>query len=203
MSDLTKYAKGKRMVREDKIKKLETLNQVKANPTLEGEEETLESLKIGNKKYALGGGTEVIANPELAGTEDDLEGLQVGENKYKVGIKLYKHNIKMIHGTLGIMFCSIINRTPNTFDFNSLINYLSEKKFEFESKIYPVNGSSISYKLKRITIENVVGVITPNPTTLKFYYKSVVIAVDDNLAITSIDASNDNLYYTAVNNSSS
>lgn len=61
-------------------------DEVVANPTLEGNEETLEGLEIGKTKYKVGGegGSKVVANPELTGDEQALEGLEVEGTKYKV-----------------------------------------------------------------------------------------------------------------------
>ena len=67
-----------------------------ANPTLAGTEDSLSSIQIGTTKYAVGGGTEVVANPTLVGTETALSGLQVGDTKYSVGgDHLYVHHIYM------------------------------------------------------------------------------------------------------------
>lgn len=57
---------------------------VEANPTIEGSEPNLESLKVGSTKYQIPSGTNVVANPTLAGTESALTGLEVGSTKYKV-----------------------------------------------------------------------------------------------------------------------
>lgn len=57
---------------------------VEANPELEGTEDTLTGLQIGETKYKVPQPTTVEANPTLAGTEDSLSGIQIGNTKYKV-----------------------------------------------------------------------------------------------------------------------
>lgn len=57
---------------------------VVANPELEGGEDALTALQVGEEKYKINQPTTVEANPTLAGTENALEGIQVGDTKYKV-----------------------------------------------------------------------------------------------------------------------
>ena len=85
--DLTKYSKGKRMVREDKIKQIDELKaaQDQAAADIEELKEDVAAIPV------------VAANPTLEGTEPELEGLEVGGTKYAMpsgGTVLYKHVIE-------------------------------------------------------------------------------------------------------------
>lgn len=72
--DLTKFSKGKRMVREDKIKLINELKKVveQANTAIEELKDDVAAIPV------------VVANPTLEGTEAELEGLEVGGTKYSI-----------------------------------------------------------------------------------------------------------------------
>ncbi|MBQ9416778.1 MAG: hypothetical protein IJU20_08080 [Clostridia bacterium] len=69
----------------DLIAQIEALQTgVTANPTLSGNEAELTGLQVGDTKYKMPEGSEVVANPTLAGTETQLAGIQVDGTKYKM-----------------------------------------------------------------------------------------------------------------------
>ena len=115
--------------------------QVEANPTLAGTEAELTGLQVGDTKYKVPQGTQVVANPDPAGTTE-LTGLQIGDTKYKIntGKQLYQHNVSFIEDTSGyegIMF-PIINDSPTAFTKSTLANWLYNKGYN--NKIWGCSG---------------------------------------------------------------
>ena len=155
MADLTKYSKGKRMVREDLIKQIEQnkadiealkgqveeIPIVEANPVLGGEEEDLTSLQVGETKYKVPQPTEVVANPTLAGTEANLEGLQVGETKYKVGGgSLYLHTITIgVANTYTLTFSLCLQTNEELNSYSKLVPKMAEGKLLLANGVYNSN----------------------------------------------------------------
>lgn len=118
--DLTKYSKGKRMVREDKIKLIDELKKVidQANAAIEELKEDVAAIPV------------VAANPILEGTEPELEGLEIGSTKYAMpsgGGDLYLHTVKLIRQDEFYLF--LLTKDDVAYDnngwkdnMNSLIN---------------------------------------------------------------------------------
>ena len=64
-----------------------TQDPVEANPTLAGGESDLTSIQVGDVKYAIPHGTNVVANPDVSGeTPTELVTLEIGGVKYQLPI---------------------------------------------------------------------------------------------------------------------
>ena len=156
-------------------KELEKKSTVVANPTLVGDEPTLEGAEIDGVKYKVGGGgggTTVVANPTLSGNETALSGLQVGETKYKVpqggGDHLY-----MITFNCYEIYYSIITKIPSGLngkvvnDKNTLATILTPS--EQESLVKAVEGC-----IKNQTVDVVSG-------ELSTYYAGISFVESSNI----------------------
>jgi len=92
---------------------------VEANPTLDGTETVLSSIKIGGIKYKM---PSIEANPTLDGTETALESIGIGGVKYKIEgggssggeVHLYEHRVcakGSSGGIRGALFFTYIDNT--------------------------------------------------------------------------------------------
>ena len=126
--DLTKYAKGKRMVREDLIKQIEKnkeeiaeliLNQLTAGTGI-----VIEDNEVSVDEEVVALKDELPAEVEAitpTGTEAALEGLKIGDTSYKVGgAESYLHRFNYDDDQNQIHYAIfILNSSPdaiNTFD---------------------------------------------------------------------------------------
>jgi hypothetical protein len=135
-------------------------HEIVANPTLEGDEETLEGLEIGSTKYKVGGGsgTEVILGAELVALEGkhiDVDKLIALVQKYDldnqeknlfVGLNgnslddVYADEASLIsfYNNSGIELCVLVNYLSQSLDYSgedSLITMLTNNKLVIEGVI--------------------------------------------------------------------
>lgn len=132
MSDLTKYAKGKRMVREDLIKKLKEGSGAEYTA---GTGIVIEDNEISVDEEVVALKDELPAEVEAitpTGEETTLEGLKIGDTSYKIGGgEKHLHSIVMtkVSSTSSdqVIYLNVLSDSDTPFTFATLLTYLADK----------------------------------------------------------------------------